>query len=80
MKDFDFILVSIFANKRKDCSLVEGEECNVASRTRRTSCDHISTAYPARKVYFGDRESQPWVDLDNSGHLSVVYEFLKRSG
>lgn len=73
MKDFHFILVSIFANE--DWS--KGEECNVASRT---SCDHISTAYPARKVYFGDRESQPWVDLDNSGHLSVVYEFLKRSG
>lgn len=74
MKDFHFILALIFANE--DWS----KERNVASRTRRTSCDHISTAYPARKVYFGDRESQPWVDLDNSGHLSVVYEFLKRSG
>lgn len=76
MKDFHFILALIFANE--DWS--KEEECNVASRTRRTSCDHISTAYPARKVYFGDRESQPWVDLDNSRHLSVVYEFLKRSG
>ena len=71
MKDFHFILALIFADE---------DWLKVASRTRRTSCDHISTAYPARKVYFGDRESQPWVDLDNSGHLSVVYEFLKRSG
>lgn len=32
-------------------------ECNIASRTSFTLQRHFHCYYPARKVYFGDRES-----------------------